>query len=406
MKPLRSFFLCALLPGVALAQDDILLMRPDEKAAVQKQSEDFNVALTPALQTAAESTVRVWVGMRRSAYGTVVGDGKTIVTKWSEIATKRGEMRVEGANSELRSVTVKGVYPEEDLAVLEVEGDPLTPIRWFRESPTLGTFIAASMPDGRLAAFGVVSVLERNLRDTDQAYLGVYGQPGFEGPGVKIAELDRKSGAAQAGLKAGDIILKIGSRDISGLSELKNALTGTQPGERVKMLLKSGDQEKIVEVVLGNRPQFRQMGNPRLAQMERMGGDISQVRGSFSRAIQTDMRIVPNQVGGPVVDLHGRALGITLARADRTRSFVMPAAALEELLIKTPVDPSQARAQLAAAPRDEPRMTQREPGQRRRPQVPPPHGPRDNSEERLRRHLSDMKRLMDLMSEEMREMER
>ncbi|MFT3991897.1 MAG: PDZ domain-containing protein [Luteolibacter sp.] len=405
MKPLCRLFLFVLLPGMAWAQDDIPLMRPDEKAAVKQQTEDFNAALTPALQTAAKSTVRVWVGMRRAAYGTVVGDGKKIVTKWSEIATKRGEMRVEGANSALRSVTVQGVYPEEDIAVLEVEGDPLVPVQWLKESPALGKFIAAPMPDGRLAAFGVVSVLERNLRDSDQAYLGVVGLPGFEGPGVKITELDPKSGAAQAGLKAGDVILKIGSRAISGLSELKNALTGTQPGERVKVLLKSGDQEKIVEVVLGNRPQFRQVDNPRLAQMERMGGDISQVRGSFSHAIQTDMRIVPNQVGGPVVDLHGRALGITLARADRTRSFVMPAAALEELLGEKPVDPVQAKAQLEVSTQAEQEVAQ-QPGQGRRPQVLPPLGLRDNSEERLRRHLSDMKRLMERMDAEMEALER
>lgn len=404
MKPLRSLLLLALLPGVAFAQDDIPLLRPDEKAAVEKQTRDFNTALTPTLQDAAKSTVRVWVGMRRAAYGTVIGDGKQIVTKWSEIATKRGEMRVEGAAGALRSVTVKGVYADEDIAVLEVEGEPLIPVKWNLDSPVLGAFIAAPMPDGRLAAFGVVSVLERNLRDTDQAYLGVVGATGFAGPGVKITEVDPKSGAAQAGLKSDDVILKIGNRVISGLSELKNALTGTQPGERVKVLLKSGKQEKIVEVILGNRPEFQQSANPRLMQMERMGGDISQVRGSFSHAIQTDMRIVPNQVGGPVVDLEGRAFGITLARADRTRSFVMPATALQELLKTPPQDPVLAKAQLQEKPREPQIVEQREPqAGPRAPQFP--KGERDNSEKRLRRHLSDMQRLMDRMSDEMEALE-
>jgi hypothetical protein len=64
--------------------------------------------------------------------------------------------------------------------------EPLTPVRWFAMKPRLGGFLAAPQPDGRPAAFGVVSVLERNLRETDQAFLGVIGDRDFEGPGVKV----------------------------------------------------------------------------------------------------------------------------------------------------------------------------------------------------------------------------
>ena len=399
MKPLCCFLSALVLPGVLLAEDDIPLLRPDERRAVDEQTTEFNKALSPALQTSAQSTVRVWVGMRRAAYGTVVGDGKKIITKWSEIATKRGEMRVEGAKGELRSVTVSGVYQDEDLAVLTVDGDALTPIRWNMQAPALGSFIVAPMPDARLAAFGVVSVLERNLRETDQSYLGVVGDIRFDGPGVRIEELDKKSGAAAAGLKAGDILLRVGERTISGLSELKNALNGTKPGQLVKMLVRSGSEERMVEVTLGNRPVFGQAINPRLQQMEHMGGEISQVRGSFTRAIQTDMRIIPNQVGGPVADLQGRAIGITLARADRTRSFIMPASALVELLAKEPENPSLAKTDFTSED-DQPQVVMQEgPGQQ------PPSFPRGNSpkemEMKMRRHLSDMQRLMDRMNEEM-----
>ena len=56
-------------------------------------------------------------------------------------------------------------------------GTPLTPVKWSTESPVLGAFLATPQPNGKPAAFGVVSVLERNLRETDQAYLGVEGDP-------------------------------------------------------------------------------------------------------------------------------------------------------------------------------------------------------------------------------------
>ncbi len=187
--------------GVAAAQDDIPLLRPEERQAVDAQTDEFNQSLVPALTTAAKSTVRIWAGNRRLAYGTVVGDGRKILTKWSEVARAMGTrtLRVEAAGGVVRAAKVAGVYEDEDLAVLEIGGPALTPVRWSQERPKLGAFLAAPQPDGRAAAFGVVSVLERNLRDTDQAYLGVIGAMDFDGPGVKIQEVAADSGAATAG---------------------------------------------------------------------------------------------------------------------------------------------------------------------------------------------------------------
>jgi hypothetical protein len=134
--------------------------------------------------------------------------------------------------------------------------------------------------------------------------------------------------------------------------------------------------------------------------MERMGGEISRVRDSFPSALQTDMRVRTDQVGGPVVDLQGRVLGITLARADRTRSFIMPAAAVEELLKKDPQDPVQA---LVRNDDENPELPVRRPVPRI---VPPPGNMRPGNPERMRQHLSEMQRLMDFMREEMQDLER
>ena len=333
MKPIVYLIIALGLPNALRAQDDIPLLLPEERQAVDAQADEFNEAIKPAIATAAKSTVRVWSGSRRLAYGTVVGDGRKILTKWSEVARARVDLRVD-AGDESRAVKLAGVYQDEDLVLLEIEGKPLTPVSWSFEAPKLGGFLAAPQPDGRLAAFGVVSVLSRNLRDTDLAYLGVIGEPGFTGQGVKIKEVDAKSGAHAAGLKPGNVILKVGERPISGLLELKNALTGVAPGAKVSLLVEANGGESKIEVTVGNRPQLPQYANGRLEQMERMGGPVSQVRDSFTQVIQTDMRPKPNQVGGPVVDLQGRVLGITMARADRTRSFVMAAASVVDLLKK------------------------------------------------------------------------
>ena len=83
-----------------------------------------------------------------------------------------------------------------------------------------------------------------------------------------------------------------------------------------------------------------------------------------------------------------------MARADRTRSFVMPATAVVELLKKDSSSP--ALAQVRQDPQ-EPAAPARAKGKQARPM---PGG-----EDRLRRHLSDMQRLMDHMREEMQALE-
>jgi serine protease Do len=393
MKPIVYLIIALGLPNALRAQNDIPLLLPEERQAVDTQADEFNEAIKPVLATAAKSTVRVWSGSRRLAYGTVVGDGRKILTKWSEVARARGDLRVD-AGDESRAVKLAGVYQDEDLVLLEIEGKPLTPVNWSLATPRLGGFLAAPQPDGRLAAFGVVSVLSRNLRDTDLAYLGVVGEAGFTGQGVKIKDVDEKSGAHAAGLKPGNVILKVGERPISGLLELKNALIGVTPGAKVSLLVDADGGENKIEVTLGNRPQLPQYANGRLEQMERMGGQVSQVRDSFTQVIQTDMRPKPNQVGGPVVDLQGRVLGITMARADRTRSFVMPAAAVVDLLKKEAGNPMLAQVrqeekEVPATPRGNAKRGRAMPG----------------GEDRMRRHLSDIQRLMDHLRLEMEALE-
>ena len=393
MKPIVYLIIALGLPHALRAQDDIPLLLPEERQAVDAQADEFNEAIKPAIATAAKSTVRVWSGSRRLAYGTVVGDGRKILTKWSEVARARGNLRVD-VGDESRAVKLAGVYQDEDLVLLEIEGKPLTPVSWSFEAPKLGGFLAAPQPDGRLAAFGVVSVLSRNLRDTDLAYLGVIGEPGFTGQGVKIKDVDAKSGAHAAGLRPGNMILKVGERPISGLLELKNALTGVAPGTKISLLIEANGGEQKIEVTLGNRPQLPQYANGRLEQMERMGGPVSQVRDSFTHVIQTDMRPKPNQVGGPVVDLQGRVMGITMARADRTRSFVMPSAAVVDLLKKEAGNP--ALAQVRAEEKEVPTTPR---GNAKRGRATP------SGEDRMRRHLSDMQRLMEHLQLEMQALE-
>jgi serine protease Do len=393
-RKLAKFVLICALPNLATAQDEIPLLRPEERAVVDAQSETLNATLKTKLAAAAQSTVRVWSGKKRLAYGTVIGDGRQVLTKWSEVANAASSLVVDGPNREAHDAKITGVYEEEDLAILEINGEALRPIAWSNEKPALGAFLVAPQPDGRSAAFGVVSVLERNLRETDLAFLGIVSDLEHKGQGVKVSEAQPNTGAAAAGLKEGDIVLMVKERPISGLMELKSALTGTKPGETVPLRVRTNGGEKTISVTLSKRPELPKIYNPRLEQMERMGGKISRVRDSFTQVLQSDMRPSPDQIGGPVVDLEGRVIGITVARADRTRSFIMPSAAVVKMLANTPKDPSIAKV--------------REPEKQviaRAPKSDAPQLPKAPSPQRMREHLSEMERLMEFMREEMRSLE-
>lgn len=414
MKRLPLFFFLLLAPGMLPAQlsgfrlppekDDIPLLTPAERKTVEQQREEFSKAFSPALTTAARSTVRVWYkGPRRdvrAAYGTVVGDGTKILTKWSQVANAVDDFRVEDGNREVRPVRVTGVYPEDDLAILTIDGAPLEPVRWSDTPLQLGSFLVAAQPDGRPAGYGVVSVLERNLRKESQGFLGVEADVRHTGAGVKVRNVTKGSGAGAAGLKTGDIILKVGDREISGLTELQNALWGAKPGTEIDLIIRRKSGDDTVKVVLGSRQEIQQFAEGRLMQMERMGSRLSRVRDDFSSVVETDMVIEPEQAGGAVANLKGEVVGITMSRSGRTRSYVMPAAAIEALLKKEVTDPE------VAATKEKEERDQQLALRAREAERAPRATPVDPDEiEKRMRHQGDMTKLMDRIQSELEALE-
>lgn len=394
----RSLVLALALPLCASAQEeDIPLLLPGEAAAVQAQTAEIYELLGPIVRTAASSVVSVGsASPNQSCFGAVIGDGNHVLSKWSEVIVSRQPLRVIDSAGTSRPAKIEGVYEEEDLAILKIEGTPLPAVKWNAEGdPELGHFLVAPRPDGKAAGFGVVSVLERSLRESNQAYLGLMGDIDYKGVGAKVKTIEPNTGVAAAGLKVGDVILKVGDRQVSGLLELRNSLNDKKPGDRVAVLYSRSGKEATVDVLLGGRPHIAQPTNPRLKQMEQMGGAVSRVRDGFSRIIQTDMQITPQQCGGPVLDLKGEVIGLSVARTDRTRSFILPAAEIIGMLKRPATDPSVARVEVT---RDEP-VIQPGQGPQRIPRARPV--PDAQGVERMRRNVRDMQRLMERMQEEM-----
>jgi hypothetical protein len=75
----------------------------------------------------------------------------------------------------------------------------------------------------------------------------------FTGPGVKVAGVTPGSPAEKAGVKEGDVLLKVNGQDIANLQGFSGVLRGLAPGQTVKVVLSRGGTEQSVDVTVAER---------------------------------------------------------------------------------------------------------------------------------------------------------
>jgi S1-C subfamily serine protease len=86
-----------------------------------------------------------------------------------------------------------------------------------------------------------------------RASLGTVPDFAFPGPGVRADGVTEGSPAAQAGIAAGDVLLKINDQPIANLQEYSNLLRTMKPGQTVKVVFRRGNKELTVSVTLAER---------------------------------------------------------------------------------------------------------------------------------------------------------
>jgi serine protease Do len=278
----------------------------------------------------SHSTVRIRCEGKNVALGTVVGARGWILTKYSEL--KDSPVCVLKDGTELRARVV-GVHKATDLAMLKVDATGLHPVRW-KDSKIapVGNWLASPGIGRDPVAVGVVSVAARKLPtgptifmpSPKSGYLGIALAPSETG--AKIGEVLSGTAAAKAGLKVKDTILTIAGQAMKNSDEVLAALSRFKPGDVVRLRVKRGKNELVVEAKLGKRPLSR------LDLQERLGGPLSKVRQGFPVILQHDTVLKPADCGGPLVDLDGNVIGINIARAGRTETYAIPAEAVQPLL--------------------------------------------------------------------------
>lgn len=100
---------------------------------------------------------------------------------------------------------------------------------------------------------------------SESGYIGVYMQEltddvrkGLDldvAKGVLISGVQDDSPAAEAGIKEGDVIVSFAGKDVTSPDDLRDAVSGFEPGAKAKLDLVRDGKTKSITVTIGERPE-------------------------------------------------------------------------------------------------------------------------------------------------------
>ncbi|MGO9112001.1 MAG: trypsin-like peptidase domain-containing protein [Thermoguttaceae bacterium] len=290
--------------------------------------------VAPIAAPAGRSTVQILCDGRPAAWGTVVRNDGYIVTKSSEL---HGKLACTIGARELPANLVKS-NAQQDLALLKVDANDLMPINWAGgDPPVAGSWLITPAPGKDALGLGVVSVAARAIANApkillrDRAVVGV-----ILDPMAKVALVHGVAPnlpAAKAGLRPGDVILNVDGQPTPTFREVNQTIGKYNVGDIVTMEITRDSKPMKLKVDLVSSDQMApKMNGDRLTHLSEAGGTVSKRHTGFPIALTHDTVLQAAQCGGPVVDLDGRAIGLNIARADRTASYAIPAATVRAVV--------------------------------------------------------------------------
>lgn len=265
---------------------------------------------------------------REVAYGVVVSAEGHILTKASEIRDVK-ELNVTVDRKNYKNAKVLVVDPEWDVALVKIDAEGLVPVNYAPTSDVpQGTWVVANgvtTRTTRRVMGGIVSAKIREIPPEGGAALGVVLK---QDESLEVSEVSEGSGAEAAGIQAGDRIVSVDGEKVEKLPELAEKLKDRRVGSVVKLKVLRAEAEIEIDVTLTAKAELFEDD---MSRNDQMSGEFSERRSGFPRVMQHDILGASRVVGGPLIDLDGRCVGMNIARANRTESFAIPVEELREI---------------------------------------------------------------------------
>ncbi len=263
------------------------------------------------------------------AYGVVISAEGYILTKASELLEAK-TLGVTVDQKNYPEAKVLMVDPTWDVALLKVEASGLVPVVYAPTSAVpQGTWVVANGVTSRLTRrllAGIISAKPREIPASGGAALGVILNA--KSKVLEVDDVNEKSGAKEAGLQKGDVILTIEGKKVANVTDIADALKERKAGTQVKLTYRRKGAETTVDVRLAARGE---LFTEQMNRNDQMSGDFSPHRSGFPRVIQHDILGSRTVEGGPLLDFDGHCIGMNIARANRAENFAIPVEELKEL---------------------------------------------------------------------------
>lgn len=319
-KILTVVFAALMLP--ALGQQSL-------ESAYRTTGTSVVAAFDAQRQVLQTSSAVILNGRKEIAYGVVISPDGHILTKASEVLGVT-PLAVTVDRTNYPEVALLMVDATWDVALLKVEASGLVPVMYAPTSAVpQGTWVVANGATTRTARRllpGIVSANSREIPAAGGAALGVMLNP--EAKMLLVDDVNEKSGAKEAGLQKGDVIVSIEGEKVTKATEIAEILKERKAGSTVKLTYRRDKKQTTVDVRLAARGE---MFSDQMNRNDQMSGDFSPRRSGFPRVMQHDILGSRKMTGGPLLDLEGRCIGMNIARATRAESFAIPVEDLKDL---------------------------------------------------------------------------
>ena len=121
--------------------------------------------------------------------------------------------------------------------------------------------------------------------------------------------------------------MKVEEKKITEIKDIAEVLKDKKVGDVVKLTVKRAGKDLDLTIKLDTLANTEKP----MDRNDQMSGDFSKRRAGFPRVIQHDILANSNTMGGPVLDMKGRVVGMNIARVNRCETFAIPVEELQVL---------------------------------------------------------------------------